>query len=148
MAHRWKINNETNKPSFALLDIFYFCYSTFFFTYSGTCKVPLVFRRMSLTGKIVILSSFMDSSIYRQQQQQLSSDPLSEPSQLEGGGGSVVVSVERTPEKAGSSSSQQQQHCCDKCSYKSPHRHALDRHTQVDNTRIISYFDRGVYIRF
>jgi transcription initiation factor TFIID subunit TAF12 len=114
-------------------------------TQEGGCS----FRKMTgLEGKVLILSSFMDSSVHRQQQQlqqqqqqqqqqqlqqkQLHSGGLPEdpPAEVATPTGALPENLfsecETTPEKQRS-----QKHCCDKCGYKSPHRHALERHNQV-----------------
>ena len=83
---------------------------------------------MPVAGKVVILSSFMDNSVHRQQQQQLAQPPAAVavvPDPLDSC--SSAAAAAKTPEKLRVIP----QHCCDRCGYKSPHRHALDRHTQV-----------------
>jgi hypothetical protein len=126
-------------------------------------KVAAVLFQKNMTGlegKVLILSSFMDSSVHRQQQlqqQQQQQQQLLQQKQLHSDGlpvdppaevatpttvpENLFSDCETTPEKQRS-----QKHCCDKCDYKSPHRHALERHNQVVSLHIVSCL-RDFYVR-
>lgn len=105
-----------------------------------------------MAGKVMVVSSFMDRSVHRQQQQQQQQQTMLEQHQPEQeqhrhlsqqhmlGEEEEEADPESPPAKAPDKQrSRSSQHCCDRCGYMSPHKHAIERHTQAVHDRLKLY---------